>query len=224
MNRLFSLVLVALGLLAFASTMLVVLPAVQIRRIEPPSELAPYSPAEQRGRDQYVSLGCLYCHSQQPRLPEQAPDMARGWGRPSTAADYVYDRPHLLGTMRTGPDLLNIGARMPSRSWHLTHLYQPRAIQPASLMPGYPFLFQVKPEAGPDDVAVRLPASYRPDDGVVVARQAALDLVAYLKSLDRTYPIAYPKLRDNGFAARPSPYSPGYGLDPASGPGQEVKP
>lgn len=224
MNRLFPLVLVALGLLAFATALLVILPAAQIRRIEPPAELAPYSAAEQRGRDQYVSLGCLYCHSQQPRLPEQAPDMARGWGRPSTAADYVYDRPHLLGTMRTGPDLLNIGARMPSRGWHLTHLYQPRAVQPASLMPSYPFLFEVKPEADPDDVAVRLPAFYRPAEGVVVAKPAALDLVAYLKSLDRTYPIEQPQLRDNGFAAKPSPYSPGYGLDPASGAGQEAKP
>ncbi len=199
MNRLFPLILIALGLLAFATIMLVILPAAQIRSIAPPAGLKPYSATEQRGRDHYVSLGCVYCHSQQPRLPEQAPDSARGWGRPSTAADYVYDRPHLLGTMRTGPDLLNVGARLSSRSWHLTHLYQPRAVEPASLMPSYPFLFEVKPKADADEVEIRLPPEYAPNDGVVVATPAALDLVAYLKSLDRTYPVAHPELRDNGF-------------------------
>lgn len=223
MNRLFPLVLIALGLLAFATALLVILPAAQIRRIEPPPQLRPYSALEQRGRDLYVSLGCLYCHSQQPRLPEQGPDAARGWGRPSTAADYVYDRPHLLGTMRTGPDLLNVGARLPSQSWHLTHLYQPRAIEPASLMPAYPFLFEVKRSAGADDVIVQLPPGQGPAEGVVVAKPAALELVAYLKSLDRTYPISHPELRDNGFDAEESPYSPGYGIGAARGPGQEAR-
>lgn len=56
--------------------------------------------------------------------------------------------------MRTGPDLLNIGARMPSRARHLTHLYQPRAISPTSIMPGFPFLFEIKPEAEDGDVEV----------------------------------------------------------------------
>jgi cytochrome c oxidase cbb3-type subunit 2 len=224
MNRLFPLILVSLGLLAFATAMLVILPAAQIRRIEPPPQLSDYGPVEQRGRDLYVSLGCYYCHSQQPRLPEQAPDMARGWGRPSTAADYVFDQPHVLGTMRTGPDLLNVGARIPSRNWHLTHLYQPRAVEPASLMPAYPFLFEIKAEAGEDDVRVRVPPQHRPDDGVVIAKPEALALVAYLKSLDRTYPISHPELRDNGFDAEPSPYAPGFGLGSPTGPGQEERP
>ena len=46
--------------------------------------------------------------------------------------------------MRTGPDLLNIGARQPSVDWHLGHLYQPRAYVPGSIMPPYPFLFVIK--------------------------------------------------------------------------------
>src|SRR3546814_16494328 len=76
----------------------------------------------------YIEQGCLYCHSQQPRSADQAPDDERGWGRASVASDYAYDHPHLMGTMRTGPDLLNVGPRLPSRDWPTTHLNQPRAL------------------------------------------------------------------------------------------------
>lgn len=205
MNRMIPLMLLAAAILAFASVFLVILPAGQIRTAAVPPDLKSYSVTEQRGRDAYVNLGCVYCHSQQPRAPEQAPDVQRGWGRPSTASDYAYDTPHLLGTMRTGPDLLNIGARMPSRGWHLTHLYQPRAIHPTSIMPSYPFLFEIKDEPNPDDIVVQLPEQYRPDNGVVVARRDALELVDYLLSLDRTYPAINPDLRDNGYSEQRRP-------------------
>lgn len=200
MNRMLPLMLIAATILAFATVFLVILPAGQIRTISAPPDLKPYTEAQLRGRAVYVNLMCVSCHSQQPRAPEQGPDIERGWGRPSTAADYAYDRPHLLGTMRTGPDLLNIGARIPSRAWHLTHLYQPRAIHPTSIMPDFPFLFDVKSEASPDDVVVNLPEKYQPPGKVVVARPEALDLVEYLVSLDRTYPVAHPELRDNGYS------------------------
>jgi len=200
MNRVIPLLVTAAAILAFATVFLVILPAAEIRAVAPPAELAPYTVQERRGRAVYVSLGCVYCHSQQPRSPDQAPDIQRGWGRASTAADYVYDQPHLLGTMRTGPDLFNIGARMPSQAWHLTHLYQPRAITPSSIMPAYPFLFEVKKTPSPGDTVVNLPQAVRPAGGVVVAGQQALDLVAYLISLDHTYPVDRPDLRDNGFA------------------------
>lgn len=200
MNRVLPLMLLAAAVLAFATVFLVILPAGQIRTTAAAPGLEPYTESQLRGRATYVDLMCVSCHSQQPRAPEQAPDGLRGWGRPSTAADYAYDTPHLLGTMRTGPDLLNIGARMPSRAWHLTHLYQPRAIHPKSIMPGFPFLFETKAEAAPDDVVVQLPARYQPSDEVVVARPEALDLVDYLLSLDRTYPVADPELRDNGYS------------------------
>lgn len=200
MNRFIPLILLAAAILAFATVFLVILPAGEIRSAAAAPDLEPYTETELRGRATYVDLGCVYCHSQQPRAPEQAPDVERGWGRPSTASDYAYDTPHLLGTMRTGPDLLNIGARMPSRAWHLTHLYQPRAIHPTSIMPSYPFLFETKTNAGPDDVVVQLPDQYRLADGVVVARTEGLDLVDYLLSLDRTYPAANPELRDNGYS------------------------
>ncbi len=205
MNRLIPLLLLVAAVLAFATVFLVILPAGEIRTVAAPEGLKPYSEAELRGRAQYIGLGCVYCHTQQPRSPEQAPDAVRGWGRASTAPDYAYDSPHLLGTMRTGPDLLNIGARMPSQAWHLTHLFQPRAIHATSIMPNYPFLFAEKAKAGPDDVVVQLPDDLRRETGVIVAKPEALDLVSYLLSLDRTYPVSSPELRDNGYADRGRP-------------------
>lgn len=128
-------------MLALATSALVVLPYLQVRQVEPTPGLKPYTAAELRGRAAYIAHGCVYCHSQQPRAANFAPDVLRGWGRASVADDYAHDTPHLLGTMRTGPDLFNIGARQPSDPWHLGHLYQPRAYVPGSLMPAYPFLF-----------------------------------------------------------------------------------
>ncbi|MEG8219284.1 cbb3-type cytochrome c oxidase subunit II [Sphingomonas sp. HH69] len=200
MNRLVPLGILALAILAFATLMLVIAPAVQIRGMTATPGLKPYTEQQMRGRAQYVSQGCVYCHSQQPRSVDQAPDAERGWGRASVASDYVNDRPHQLGTMRTGPDLFNVGARLPSRDWHLTHLYQPRAIFDWSIMPGYPYLFELKARAAPGDVVISLPSQYRPDTGVVVARPEALDLVAYLQGLDHSYPVPPMAVRDDGYS------------------------
>lgn len=183
----------AMVMLSLATSALVVLPYLQGRDVTPSPGLRPYSTAEQRGRESYIAHGCVYCHSQQPRAMALAPDAKRGWGRASVAGDYAYDTPHLLGTMRTGPDLLNIGARQPSEAWHLGHLYQPRAYVPGSLMPAYPFLFEQKASAGARDVVVNLPPAHQPQGQVVVARPEALDLVAYLKSLDRTAAVLPPQ-------------------------------
>lgn len=182
-------VLISAGMvmLALATSALVVLPYMQLQGVKPPPELKPYTSAQLRGRQVYISNGCLYCHSQQPRDPSFAPDDKRGWGRPSVAADYYYDHPHLLGTMRTGPDLFNIGARQPSADWHLGHLYQPRAYVPQSIMPSYPYLFYVKDAADPGERVVTLPPGAAPAGKVVVATPEALDLVEYLKALDHTY-------------------------------------
>lgn len=175
--------------LAVATAALVVLPYMEVRDITPPEGLKPYTSAQQRGRDVYIANGCVYCHTQQPRDRNLGPDHERGWGRASVPGDYVYDKPHLLGSMRTGPDLFNIGARQPSKDWHLGHLYQPRAYVPGSIMPAYPYLFETKAAAEPGDEVVKLPPGHGPSQGVVVARPEALDLVKYLQGLDHTYPV-----------------------------------
>lgn len=178
----------AMVTLGVATAALVVLPYIQVRDVKAPEGLKPYTSAEQRGRAVYIANGCMYCHSQQPRDRSFGPDAERGWGRASVPGDYVYDRPHLLGSMRTGPDLLNIGVRQPSKDWQLGHLYQPRAYVPGSIMPSFPYLFELKPQADKDEVTVQLPAGAAPAGRVVVARPQALDLVRYLQSLDRSYP------------------------------------
>ncbi|UXH79950.1 cbb3-type cytochrome c oxidase subunit II [Roseateles amylovorans] len=177
-------------MLSIATSLLVVLPYMTVGQVPAPTALKPYTAAELRGRQVYIANGCVSCHSQQPRARSLAPDAARGWGRASVAADYAYDTPHLLGTMRTGPDLFNIGARQSSEAWHLGHLYQPRAYVPGSVMPSYPFLFQLKDQLRPGDHEVPLPPGQAPAGKHVVASGEALDLVAYLKSLDHTYPAA----------------------------------
>ncbi len=182
----------ALTTFGIAVAALVVLPYIQVRDVQPPEGLKPYTSAELRGREIYIANGCMYCHTQQPRDRGFAPDFDRGWGRVSTPGDYYYDKPHLLGSMRTGPDLMNIGVRQPSMDWHLGHLYQPRAYVPDSIMPSYPYMFEIKDKAEDDEVIVKLPPKFAPSGKVVIARPEAVDLVKYLQSLDRSYPILPP--------------------------------
>jgi cytochrome c oxidase cbb3-type subunit 2 len=183
------LVVGAMLILSLATALLVVMPYMLLKDTQPPPGLKPYSDQQLIGRQSYIANGCIYCHSQQPRDIAQAPDALRGWGRASVAADYAYDTPHLLGTMRTGPDLLNIGARQPSRDWHLGHLYAPRAYTPGSIMPAYPYLFEVRQgTAKPDEVVVNLPPAFSKPGQVVIAKPEVQALVDYLISLDRTYP------------------------------------
>src|SRR5699024_10405374 len=125
-------------ILVYAGLMLLVVPTSRLQGASQPEGFEGHTETEIRGRELYISLGCVYCHSQQPRDPSQTrADQEFGWGRPSVPADYTYQGPHLLGTMRTGPDLFNIGARQPSVDWQLAHLYNPRAVVSWSTMPSY---------------------------------------------------------------------------------------
>ena len=190
-------VFIATGILAFAALTTVILPVLQLNRLPPEPGLRPYSEQELRGRRVYINNGCVYCHSQQPRDPTYGVDQLRNWGRASTPGDYAFDQPHLLGTMRTGPDLFNIGARQPSEVWHLFHLYQPRSVLPNSLMPSYPYLFQYKDTAEEADKVVNVPEVWKRKKGkTVVATPRAIDLVAYLLALDRTYPASQKPLKE----------------------------
>lgn len=110
-------------------------------------------------------------------------------GAQSVPGDYVYDLPHLLGTARIGPDLLNIGARQPSRDWHLAHLYDPRSAVAQSIMPRFPWLFADKTSTDPEDVMVAVPAPLRRPGVSVVATREALDLYEYLLGMNHTYPL-----------------------------------
>lgn len=192
MTRVWLLIIGACGTIGFALLMLVIVPQIMLYNVPAPPELKPYSSAELRGRHLYIANGCLYCHSQQIRDEAFTTDVARGWGdRATVPGDYVYDYPHLLGTMRTGPDLTNVGARLPDPDWQLIHLYNPRSVVTWSIMPAFPYLFEEKDSAAvaPGDRIVPVRGEHAPRGKVVVATNDALDLVAYLLSLKRNYPI-----------------------------------
>jgi cytochrome c oxidase cbb3-type subunit II len=189
-TRVFVLLLGALAALVFALLVLIVVPSQMLREEKPSARLEPYTPVQLRGREVYVANGCVYCHTQQVRDSSFTSDVARGWGsRPSVPADYFFDEPHLMGTMRTGPDLLNVGGRLSDPQWHLVHLYQPRALVPWSIMPAFPFLFKEKPAASAGERVLNLPKGHAPPGKVVVTTPDADALVAYLLALKRDYPL-----------------------------------
>jgi cytochrome c oxidase cbb3-type subunit 2 len=57
-------------------------------------------------------------------------------------------------------------------------------------MPPHPWLFEEKPTAGPGEEALVLPDSLAPARKVVVPTAEAKALVAYLLSLNHTYPVS----------------------------------
>ena len=175
-----------LAIAVFATSLLVIIPNTMIGQVRIPKQLSPYTEQEQHGRDIYVSEGCVYCHSQQVRDPVYTSDKERGWGpRATVPSDYVYDKPHQLGTMRTGPDLINIGVRQPSEQWHHTHLFNPRSLQPWSIMPAFPYLYTVRDSSSikPGETFYSVPRGKLPPGKVIVPTADAEALVAYLKSL-----------------------------------------
>src|SRR5215813_1552120 len=161
------------ALLLFVSLTLIVaiIPAIRNQtnnRILPGYE--PLSTDAERGRRLFIANGCVGCHTQQVRNVE----MDKVWGaRPSVAADYAAiertdfwrNTATLMGTERTGPDLSNIGSRQPSIDWQLTHLYNPRILVKASVMPAYSWLFTAKKKADRGDVVVNIPPGYLMEEG-----------------------------------------------------------
>jgi cbb3-type cytochrome oxidase cytochrome c subunit len=119
-------------------------------------------------------------------------DIARGWGlRQSVAADFLYDSPVQLGSLRAGPDLANIGARDPDLNWQLVHLYAPQAVVKNSAMPPFRFLFEVhKIGVAPSPDALQFPKDFPPPAGCeVVPTPEAKQLAAYLLSLKADAPL-----------------------------------
>ena len=98
--------------------------------------LEPYTPLQLAGRDIYIREGCVGCHSQMVR-PFRAE--TERYGHYSVAGEFIYDRPFLWGSKRTGPDLHRVGGRY-SDEWHRVHLINPRDVVPQSIMPSYPWL------------------------------------------------------------------------------------
>ncbi|OKL40595.1 cytochrome-c oxidase [Pontibacter flavimaris] len=189
-NNYKKLYLSALGLFVVLTILVAVMPAINNQNNNSPlPNEEPLSDAALAGKALYVANGCVACHTQQVRNLE----MDNVWGkRPSIAADYASEHrtdlwrntATLMGTERTGPDLTDVGNRQPSAEWNLLHLYQPRAVVAASVMPAYPWLFEEKTNLDEGDVEISVPDEFRKGvKGKIVATQDALNLVAYLQSL-----------------------------------------
>ena len=114
------------------------------------------------------------------------PDITRGWGkRRSVAEDFLFDQPVMLGSQRAGPDLADVGSRLPDANWHLLHLYNPQILLKKSVMPPYRFLFE-KRKVGrePAPEALKFSGEFAPERGYeIVPTDNARQLVAYLLSL-----------------------------------------
>jgi cytochrome c oxidase cbb3-type subunit 2 len=168
-------------------------PHVEDQAGTPTSYPRPLAGASLNGMHVYQKNGCIYCHSQQVRSESfgNNADIQRGWGtRRTVPRDYIFDSPVMLGTMRTGPDLANVGVRGYYADWHHKHLYNPRMMVPGSLMPPFVFLYEKRKIVGEPSAdaliltgiwAAELEPGYE-----IVPTSDAKDLIAYLLSLDRT--------------------------------------
>jgi cytochrome c oxidase cbb3-type subunit I/II len=112
----------------------------------------PYTPLELTGRDLYIREGCVGCHSQMVRPFRSETER---YGEYSKSGEFIYDRPFLWGSKRTGPDLHRLGGKYPD-SWHFNHMLDPESMSPGSIMPPYPWLIDrdVDLSALPDKIRV----------------------------------------------------------------------
>ena len=164
-----------------------ILPAMMDSSLSKPHNATPYSPLQLAGREVYLRESCALCHTQQVR-PLVAE--VRRYGQPSAAGEFVYDRPFLWGSKRTGPDLHRLAGKY-SDAWHRLHLLDPRAVVPSSIMPAYPWLAERTVSVAQTQAIMRglrrLGVAYG-DDEIAAAKSLAgvteMDaLIAYLQSL-----------------------------------------
>jgi len=160
---------------------------------QPAEHARPYTPLELAGREVYLRESCGLCHTQhvRPLVAE-----VRRYGPYSRASEFVYDRPFLWGSKRTGPDLHRLAGKY-SDEWHRVHLLDPRSVVPGSIMPAYPWL-----DDAPIDLqqlqslmlSLRLVGIDYPDEQVAEAGRdlsglTEMDaLIAYLQSLGAGVP------------------------------------
>jgi len=156
-------------------------PAIRLKQENAALPIAAIDATVARGRLIYMAEGCGYCHSQlvRPALIDTP------YGRPSRAADYAGARPPLVGTQRNGPDLSAVGERQTSHVWNLYHLFNPRSMVPGSIMPAYPWYFDIidTSDAPAGALTLVLDEPFLPGGKVALPKSAALDLVAYLLSV-----------------------------------------
>jgi cytochrome c oxidase cbb3-type subunit 2 len=121
-----------------ALTALVALAAFGLYRLLPSAGASPQLTQVERGRQVYISEGCINCHSQYVR--PNSPDVLM-WGPAQTIQELRLQHPPLIGNRRQGPDLAEVGSRR-SALWLKAHFFDPAEVSGASIMPSFGFLFR----------------------------------------------------------------------------------
>jgi cytochrome c oxidase cbb3-type subunit 2 len=89
------------------------------------------------GKTLFVREGCWWCHT---LLPEQTQDW-QVFGAPPMLGDFNGESPTSFGSDRKAPDLLHVGSRNSSKEWMMLHFWNPRLVQPHSIMPRFDYLW-----------------------------------------------------------------------------------
>jgi cytochrome c oxidase cbb3-type subunit 2 len=89
------------------------------------------------GKTMFVREGCWWCHT---LLPEQTQDW-QVFGAPPMLGDFNGESPTAFGSDRKAPDLLHVGSRNSSKEWMMLHFWNPRLVQPHSIMPRFDYLW-----------------------------------------------------------------------------------
>jgi len=148
--------------------------------------VTPYNPLELAGRDVYIREGCNNCHTQtiRPLVAE-----VLRYGDYSKSGEFVYDRPHLWGSRRTGPDLARLGGKYPD-AWHTQHMEAPISMIPKSNMPAYAFLKQNPLDPAYVEKSMQVIGfPYTPAEIAVLNGKTEMDaMVAYLQKLGTGIP------------------------------------
>jgi cytochrome c oxidase cbb3-type subunit II len=174
------------------------------------SEVKPYTPLQQEGRDIYMREGCNNCHSQTVRT--LAADVERyGYGGSySKSGEFVYDRPQLWGSRRTGPDLARIGLKFPDPkgAWHLKHMENPQSVVPASNMPAYAFLNKPLDTTYSERKMKLLKFPYTQADLDELKRKSEMDaIIAYMRKLGTDIPVKKAEADTQSPTARKNPFN-----------------
>ncbi len=172
---------IGIALFAFIGTYFTMIVPLMDDSLNTPADTAtPYTALELKGKRVYESEGCWYCHTQQVRNL-LAETKRYGMGEeetfkrfgiraliqapPSQPGEYTYDKPHLLGTRRIGPDLARVGGKY-DNTWHINHLRDPQSTSPGSIMHKFTWLFEKNNQP----------------------KEEAIALVAYLQKLGTNIP------------------------------------
>jgi cytochrome c oxidase cbb3-type subunit 2 len=131
------------GLIVFFTVVAVVV-WLPIHTFDPPpsTDWAPLSNQALSGRNLFASNGCYVCHSGYSRPQDVREALYFLYPKVSQPGDFwgSDQSPNLLGTERTGPDLSQESGWHPE-DWQSAHFYDPRFMDPRSLMPDMKSLF-----------------------------------------------------------------------------------